>query len=119
MLEQLQQIVELSVDVSADCDGGVDSLDIALLDEDLSGFEAQLLDLLLRNSLAALKLLNLLIEFRHDLKYYSQFTVSAISSLKNTQSYLVPGSIPLVVGVIAILDMRMGAGAAGVFQEYV
>lgn len=40
-------------------DGGVDNLDVRLLDEDLARLEAELLDLLLRDGLAPQQLLDL------------------------------------------------------------
>ena len=39
--KQLQKIVELTVDVTADCDGGAHGLYVALLNEDLFDFLAQ------------------------------------------------------------------------------
>jgi hypothetical protein len=45
-------------------DGGVDALDVALLDEDLHGLEAERLDLRLRQRLAPLELLDLPVQIR-------------------------------------------------------
>jgi hypothetical protein len=45
-------------------DGGIDALDVALLDEDLHGLEAERLDLRLRERLAPLQLLDLPVQIR-------------------------------------------------------
>ncbi len=46
--EELQKIVELAVDIAADSDGTVHRLHVGLLDEDLLGLVAKVLQLNLR-----------------------------------------------------------------------
>lgn len=55
------------------CDGGVDTLDIALLDEDFHGLETEGLDLRLLEGLASFELLNLPVQLRHFLSYFLPF----------------------------------------------
>ena len=50
------------MDVTTDGDGWVDSLDVALLDEDLSGFGTEVFDLLFRDGLAFAKLGDLFVQ---------------------------------------------------------
>jgi hypothetical protein len=49
------------MDVAADGDGGVDSLHVALLDQNLSGFGTQVFDLLLADYFSLLELFNLFV----------------------------------------------------------
>lgn len=60
-LEELHQVVELSVNVTADSDWGFDVLHIRFFDKDLFGPLTQSLDFALLNVLALLKLLNPLV----------------------------------------------------------
>ena len=52
IFEQLKKIVELSMDVSANGDRRVDSLNIAFLDKNLSSFGTEMLDLLFADDLS-------------------------------------------------------------------
>ena len=61
IFEELKKIVELPMDVSADGDRGVDSLNIAFLNKNLSGFGAEVLDLLFTDDLSFPKQLYLFV----------------------------------------------------------
>lgn len=61
-LEQLQQVVELTVDIAANCHRWIYSLHVALLDKDLSGLCTEVLYLLFGNGLAFSQLGDLLIQ---------------------------------------------------------
>lgn len=61
-LEQLLQVVELTVDVAAHGHWRVHTLHVALLHQDLAGFGAQGLHLVLLDDLAALQLLDLSVQ---------------------------------------------------------
>ncbi len=50
------------MNVTADCDGGIDTLDVALLDEDLSSFGTEVADLLLGDGFALAELGDLFVE---------------------------------------------------------
>lgn len=65
VLKQFQQVIELSVYVPAYGYGSIHSLHVPLLHQNLFCFEAQLLHLLFRYGLAALELLDLLVQLRH------------------------------------------------------
>jgi len=63
--EELQQVVELTVDVTADGDGSRNRLDVGLLEKELLHHLAQLLEVLLRQVLALLEDLNPLFRISH------------------------------------------------------
>lgn len=59
--EQLNEVMELTVDVSANSDGATNELNVGFLDQNLPCFVAQLLDLSLRQRLALHQGLNKLV----------------------------------------------------------
>ena len=65
VLEELEEVVELTMDVAADGDWRVDSLHVALLDQDLPSFGAEVLDFLLADDLALPEHLDLFIQLTH------------------------------------------------------
>jgi hypothetical protein len=69
ILEQFEEIVKLSVYVSADSDGGIYALNVALLNKDFSCFGAEVFDFLLADDFSSPKLLNLLIDLTHQSNY--------------------------------------------------
>jgi hypothetical protein len=60
--EQLHEVVELAVDVAADCHGRIDADDVALLDQQLARLVAQLAHLVLGDGPARAQLLDRLVE---------------------------------------------------------
>jgi DNA polymerase III epsilon subunit-like protein len=69
ILKQFKKIVKLSVYISADSDGGIYALNVALLNEDFSCFGAEVFDFLLADDFSFPKLFNLLIDLTHQSDY--------------------------------------------------
>ena len=65
VFEEFEEIIELSVDVSADGDGGVYSLDVAFFDEYFFGFGAEVFDFLFGDHFSPPELLNLFVNLAH------------------------------------------------------
>jgi len=65
--KQLDKIIKLAVDVSANSDGRVDPLDVRLFDQDLFGQVTQLQHFVLRERLALLELGDALVEVERHL----------------------------------------------------
>lgn len=61
-MKQLQEVKELSVNVSAHCDGGADLQDVGLFAEDLASSEAESFDLAFFDEFALAELVDLTVE---------------------------------------------------------
>ena len=65
IFEEFQEVIELSMDVPTDGDRGVNSLHVALFDQDLSGLGAEVLDFLLADYLSLPEQFYLLVQLAH------------------------------------------------------
>lgn len=116
VFEEFEEIVELPVDVSADGDGGVYSLDVAFFDEYFFGFGAEVLDFLFCDHFSAPELLNLFVNLAHYI------IITAISArafkcqIPNSHQSLPPIAAQLLLSISTKPDLVI---ACTVFEYYI